>query len=413
MIFTIVTIVFPPEPGAQTLKDIAEEMSKRGHQVTVIAPFPNRPSGHIMPGYQRRWKMTEKIDNYTVIHSWHTLSRKSAFFSRFFENFSFGITSTWRILNLPKPDVVYLYNWPVFAAGMNSWALKNLISKDTKIVNNVRDIYPESLLGKKMIRENGFIAKTLRWLDKADLRRADVVITLSPSMKELLIEDRGLPPDKVLMLPNWLDAGKFSDNLTKYGTFRQKHGIPKETFLAIFAGTITLSAGLDLYIKAAEILQNNDKIQILLVGEGSERKRIEAKIAEKRLKNIRCIYPMLPEEVPQVQAAADVLLLSLTGEMSHSAAPSKQIAYMFSGRPILASITGTGTPASIIADSKSGFVLPPGNPQAVADKLIELSENPEGLEGIGENARNYARNNFAKDVVMPKLINLFESLAEN
>ncbi|HHI03816.1 MAG TPA: glycosyltransferase WbuB, partial [candidate division Zixibacteria bacterium] len=353
------------------------------------------------------------VDNYTVIHSWHTLSAESTLISRFLENISFAISSSWRILQQPPADVVYLFNWPIFAQGMNSWVLKKLISKNVKIVNNVRDVYPESLMGKNMLKADSLIARLLRKWDKSHLHRCDVVITLAPTMKDLLVKNREVPSEKVKVLPNWFDAGKFRKKLPKDGAFRKKHNISPDTFLAIYAGSMTMSAGLDLYVQAAELLKDSGKIQFLLVGDGSERKPIENKIARKGLKNIRNIYPMNPEDVPEVQAAADVLLMSLSGEMAQNAAPSKQVSYMFSGRPVIASISPNGTPAKIIADSKAGYVLPPDNPQALADKLIELSENNQDLEEIGENARKYAMKNFAKDMVLPKMIDIFEALADN
>ncbi|MGI9542523.1 MAG: hypothetical protein ACR2MX_04640, partial [Cyclobacteriaceae bacterium] len=80
----IISAVYPPEPmtSATTGRDLAEEMTKRGHEVTVITSFPNRPLGNIYPGYQRCWKNVQSRDGYQVINCWHTLSKRPMLGSR-------------------------------------------------------------------------------------------------------------------------------------------------------------------------------------------------------------------------------------------------------------------------------------------------------------------------------------------
>ncbi len=195
------------------------------------------------------------------------------------------------------------------------------------------------------------------------------------------------------------------------GAFRERHEIDSSEFLAIFAGSLTMSAGIMMYVQVAERLKDTNGITILLVGDGSDRQQLEKEIASKKMNNIRVIHPLLPEDVPEVQAAADVLLLSLSGDSAQNAAPSKQVSYMFSGRPIVASISSEGTPARIIVDADAGFVLPPDDPQAVADLLIKLADDPSSLSKLGENARRYAVDNFSKRIVLPRLADLIESVA--
>ena len=80
----IISDVYPPEPvtAAGIARDIAEEMTRRSHETTVFAPFPNRPAGKLMQGYQRSWRQVEQRDGYRIVYSWHTLDPGSIGLSR-------------------------------------------------------------------------------------------------------------------------------------------------------------------------------------------------------------------------------------------------------------------------------------------------------------------------------------------
>jgi colanic acid biosynthesis glycosyl transferase WcaI len=412
MRIAIVSAVFPPEPvmSAKTAADLAGALAGRGHEVTVLTSFPNRPAGILMDGMRRRWRLSERRDGYRVVHCWHSLSRTSGFRSRLCENLSFGLSSALEIVSGDRYDAVYMDTWPVFAQAANSVALG---LRRTPIVCAVQDIYPESLVDKRMLNRWGLPARVLLAADRGHLRRCKRVVTLSPAMARLLRQTRGLEPDRVLVVPNWLDSETHHYSASTDNAFRRKHGIPAETLVAMFAGSLTLSAGPAMYVRAAELLKERRDILILLAGDGPLRRELEEQVSLRRLDNIRVISPLRQSEVPEVQAAADVLLLSLAGSMSHSAAPSKQVAYLFSGRPVVASLPADGYPAQIVRDADAGYVLPPDDPEAVAGLLAELKEHPLGLAQMGLNARRYAEEHFSRQKVLPRLVELLETVARH
>ena len=110
----IVSAVFPPEPvvTAQTSFQIADELFHHGHQVTVLAPFPNRPDGRLFKGYRRSLYRRESM-GFSVIRCFSFLSRKSTMGSRLLENIGFAITCSARVLFLPRPDVIYMNSWVI------------------------------------------------------------------------------------------------------------------------------------------------------------------------------------------------------------------------------------------------------------------------------------------------------------
>ncbi len=409
----IVSAVFPPEPvmSAQTSADIAAELARRGHQVVVFTSFPNRPAGLLMPGFKRKWRQIELRDGYQVVHCWHTLSRDSVLSSRFFENLSFGLTSAYHLFLARRFDVVYADTWPILAQLL---AVFSAHIKNIPVIVTVHDIYPETLTNKGFFSDQSKIAHLVAKADTWILSQCAGILTLTEEMRDFLIRERRLSSSQVFVIPNWVDDSLFPSNLPKDGSFRKAIGISPDTFVAIFAGSLTMSAGVRLYVKVAKILvqQSRNDIIILLVGDGSARKELEREIRNSGLTNIRIIYPLNPDKVPEVLAAADVLLLSLTGTTNANAAPSKQIWYMFAGRPIVASVTEGCPAANIIKSSKSGFVLPPDDPNAIAGLLCALADDQTQLLEMGNNGREYAFTHFSKKVVLPRLVTLIETVAK-
>jgi glycosyltransferase involved in cell wall biosynthesis len=408
----IISNVFPPEPATAsgTARDIADEMTRRGCEVTVFAPFPNRPVGRVMQGYTRSWRKVEHQNGYKIIRSWHTLSKRSTLASRIAENISFGITSTLQLMHEPVPDVVYMSTWPIFAQWINTYFL---FRRRIPVICVVHDLYPETIINTRKVFKHSKIMQLASIIDSRVYKQSTIVTALNPVQAEYLVANRGVPYGKLHIFSDWLDASCFPKDQQMAGSFRHKYGLSSDLFLAMYVGSMTRMAGLDLYVKAAERLRHRKDIRIILVGDGAVREEIEAMIRHKGLDNIRMIYPLEPGDVPEVQAAGDVLLLSLLPGAAEHTTPSKLIYYLFSQRPVLASVKDDGPPARIIHDGKCGYVIRQGDPKDLAEKLEKLANDRAILQKLGDNARHYAEEHFLKDNILPSICDMIEKVGTN
>ncbi len=405
----IISDVYPPEPvtAAMTAHDIVEELVRRDHDVTVFAPFPNRPTGQLSKGYKRSWKQVEPRDGYQVVHSWHTLSKSSTMVSRTAENISFALTSTIQLMRAPKPDVVYMNTWPIFAQWLNTSALYR---RNVPVICVVHDIYPETFAEMSVMSTNGLLTRWLTAIDKHVYDQSAIVTTLNSLQRAYLIESRRLPSDKVKVFHDWVDADAFLPDQPQDNGFRARHNLSPDLLLAMYVGSMTRLAGLDLYIEAAEKLRHRGDIKILLVGDGAMRKDVEQDIQQRRLENIQLIYPLEPKQVPEVQAAADVLMLSLEVGTAEHTTPSKMLFYMFSERPVLASVKHDSPTAHIIQEADCGNVVDQGNPQDLVDQLERMANHRSSLPQLGKNARRYAEEHHLKANVLSRISDLIEQV---
>lgn len=218
----IISDVYPPEPvtSAMTAHDIVEELVRRNHDVTVFAPFPNRPTGQLFEGYKRSWKRIEQRQGYRIIFSWHTLSKTSMIVSRIAENLSFALTSTIQLLRAQRPDVVYMNTWPLFAQWLNTAVLYR---RKIPAICVVHDIYPETFAEMGKLSKDGLMTRLLTAMDKQVYKQSAMVTALNPVQRMYLIESRNIPSEKVKVFHDWIDADHFLPDQPQDNSFRSQH----------------------------------------------------------------------------------------------------------------------------------------------------------------------------------------------
>jgi colanic acid biosynthesis glycosyl transferase WcaI len=408
----IVSAVFPPEPvvTAQTSFQIADELFRHGHRVTVIAPFPSRPDGELFKGYRRSLYRREAM-GFPVIRCFSFLSRKSTMGSRLLENIGFAITSSVCVLFLRRPDIIYVNSWGIFGSGLVSAAAW---LRGIPVAMSIQDIYPESLSQQKRIAARSLLFRVLRGIDRKIAHSAKALIVISDRFRETYTLDRGVPAARIHVLQNWGETS--SVNLDARGAYalRQKYGILDQTTLAVYAGNIGAASGIDTAIKAFAYLWNDENICLLIAGVGSRLQLCQDLVEKQGLEDRVFFYTPWPKkDTGIVLGAADVLLLPTQGEQSLVSVPSKLISYMLSGRPVLAMVLGNSDTAKLITAAKAGWVIPPDDPAgaAAALKIIAASAR-EDLRAAGARGLDYALCHLTREANLPRMIRLLLQTAE-
>lgn len=404
----VVSCVFPPEPvvSARTSQDIAAGLVGCGYEVVVVAPYPSRPGGRIYPNYRRRLiPRPVHSHGYTVARTFSIPSAKSTRSSRFIENISFGISSAAYLLFARRPKVIYANSWPVFASGLLS-----LVAGLRRIpyVVVVQDMYPESYYEQGRGDRKSRSYRMMRWIDKQVANRAAHVIVLSKAFARIYHKDRGVPADRISVIPNWAEkSADLGDPAARDGeaaALRQSAGVPADAFAVAYGGNIGVAAGVETLMDA---LNELDDVHGLVAGEGSSLSACRV-IAQGNAR-VRFIYPWPAEQTVPLYRAADVLVLPTQGNQSLSSVPSKLIHYMLSGRPVIAAGLPGSELVNIIETSGCGWVVPPDQPQALAEKIRQVRQLPrEELRQRGEAGRRYALANFTSQTCLPKVIHVIE-----
>lgn len=406
----IVCPLFPPEAvtSAITAQHIAEGLVERGHYVDVVTSFPSKMQGHLFEGYELRWSWRdESFKNYNVVRSYSLISDKSTVRSRLFENLSFGISSNLNALRLSKPDVVYVNTWPIVASSLTRlfcWL------RGVPMVLNIQDVYPESLVGLGHFRANSALVRFMHLVDKTVSRSASHVVVISEEFREIYVKNRCVPEERVSVVYNWYDDQVVP--LPRDNPVRESFTRREAKFVAMYAGNVGSVAGLEVLLDAARLLRGDSEILLVISGDGTERPMLEEKASQEGLSNLHFHYPLLRHEVPVVHAAADVLLVIIRANLALSEVPSKLMAYMLSGRPVVAAVDPRSNTASVVRDADCGVVVPPNDPNALVKTLRSIATQPQQLKLWGDNARRFAEQNFSRQANVEKIVNIIEQVAQ-
>ncbi len=397
----IISGVFIPEPqvSARLLADLAERMSQK-YDVTVLRPYPTRPLGFQVPEYD-----TSKLP-YEVITLKSYTCPQSSILGRFRESISMGRASL-RYLKEYRHEIAFIYNapWHLFGRKMIAeFCKKNGIPN----VTPVQDIYPESLLSK--LPRNNLIQKVATALlmpyDMVTLHNASLVHTISNGMREYLSEHRGLSKNRFVVVRNWQDEREF----VAYRESNQCEDSHPFTFM--FMGNIGALAGLDVVIDAFVMAELTDA-RLVIAGSGSAREALEKQAREHKEYDIQ-FWDVPFGQVPATQAKADVMLLPVKKGFARSSIPSKLPAYMFSAKPVLASVDSDSDSAKCIWDAGAGWVCEPEDVEALADAMKRcVGIDVEELKRMGEVGFDYAIGEFSRTKNLQKLYDACVSVIEH
>jgi colanic acid biosynthesis glycosyl transferase WcaI len=395
---------FPPEEPAGRAYDLAVELTARGHEVTVLTAFPNYPKGKIYPGYKQRLWQRERYNGINVIrlpifpdHSQSILRRGLNFIS-----FSAMATLLGPLL-CGKADVLWVYSPPP-TLGIPA-SLMSLLRR-MPFVYEIQDLWPETIVSTGLVKE-GLITRLINGFTKLIYRRAAAVSVISPGFRRNLLE-KGVPAEKVHVLPNWADDTIYRPT-RRNSKFGEEFGFTGFKNI-IYAGNMGPAQNLDVLLQAATLLRDDPHIRITLIGEGICRQELRAEAERLQLTNVRFIGRRPAAQMPDFYAWADGLLVQLRDDpLFEITLPSKSLAYMACGRPIVSALAGDG--ADLIRDADAGIVCRPGDPVALAAAIRQLlSLSSEQREQLGANGLHAFQTHYTRKILVNRYEELFAKL---
>lgn len=379
----IISAVFPPEPvtSATLNYDLAVALSK-DYNVTVLTPKPSRPAGFEFSKIQT---IEDKRFRHIVMESY--VCSDSSFVGRMRESRSFGrITAKYIAAHHNEIDFVYNDGWQLFGLYI---VAKACVKYGIPYMVPVQDIYPESLLTKlpNICGLHTLVKSVLGGMDKYYLKHAAKIRTITNSMATYLSATRGVSRDKFMVVANWQNDEEFDD----YKTAFRKNG--KTVFM--FVGNNNKQANVDLMIRAyhAARLEN---AEFRIMGGGNAKADCMALARELGHEDIT--FDVVPKgAVATVQKEADVMVLALIGGTGTQGVPSKLTAYMFSGKPVIASMDADADAAHMIQEAKAGFVTKADDVEDFAESFRLMAEmSNHSLQDMGDNSRQFAERKLSR-----------------
>jgi len=239
-------------------------------------------------------------------------------------------------------------------------------------------LYYEAKVERKALVLDGIARRLELW----SYQQCDVIACVSDTLKEILVEDIGINPGKIILVPNGVDI-KFLDP--------QLHQAKRlfSGFTIGFVGSLYNWAGLGLLLEVmSELKTEGYQISLVIVGDGEMTSTWFEQAQNLGLeKQVQFVGRVPWQEVPQYIAGCDIgysgqLQLQM-GKMYLS--PMKLYEYMSMGKPVLASAFEDAQ--RLINEGETGFLFQSGDKQTLKQALIKAFDAQDNLPFMGQKAR--------------------------
>lgn len=396
MKFLILTQYFYPETGAAQVRlwELAKELVRKGCEVTVVAPFPNHPSGIIPPSYRGKSFVAEIHDGIKINRTWIKPAKGKGFFRRLISYFSFVLACWWGILRVRDVDVIFIESPPLFL-GISGYIASKI--KRAPYVFNVSDLWPESAVKLGIVRNKSLIFLAEK-LESFLYRNAFALSAATIGVKEG-IKKKGIPERKICFLPNGADIESFRP-MEPDGALAGSLGVSgKKVF--IYAGTIGFAHGATILAEVAQKLKCRPDIVFLILGEGSEKEDLLSVEEKYSLTNMRILNFQPPSELPRYFSIATAALVTLKkNPLFEGTRPAKMFPAMAAGKPVIYS--GEGEGARLISESQCGIVVSPEDSDALTEAVAGMADDCASAEQMGVKGREFVVANYAWSTIVDR-----------
>lgn len=371
-----------PEATGQLLTELCTDLA-RDHDVTVVAG----PSYHVRTAGRGLWQ-EDAVGAVRIVRTWGTRLPKRHLASRLINLGTYYALAACAALRQRRPDVVVAETDPPLL-GLLGAALK--ARWGCRFLYYCQDVYPDVAEATGGVRSAPLLA-ALRWGNRRAYDAADRIVVLGRDMRQRLFA-KGIPSDKLSVRPNWVDCQLIRP--LPRNPFRNQLGA---RFVVMYSGNLGLSQPLDVVLDAAARLRGDERFLFVFIGEGASKGALEAQATALGLRNVRFLGYQAKERLSESLGAGDLHVIPLRAGLEGCLVPSKVYGVLAAGRPFVAMMNPEAEVAALAREFEVGFVVPPGDADALAHVVRRAAADQRLLDTMGARARRLAEERFDRPI---------------
>ena len=376
------------------LSELAEDLAV-DHEVTVVCGPANTSAFQIWPLLRRECHGAVKI-----VRTFGARLSKRNIALRFANlGIYFALASIAAVRE--RADVIIMETDPPLL-GLLGAIVKRL--GRCRFIYYCQDVYPDIAVATGGLKNRPLLA-FLRWGNKFAYRNADAIVVLAADMAGRL-RRKGVPADRIIVIPNWIDCRKVKPQTRSEGT---KVRDPLD-FVVMYAGNFGWSQNLESVLETARLMRDAHRVKFVLVGDGCRKRSLERKASLLGLHNVEFIDHHSPSAMSGVLAEGHLHLVPLTAGAAGCLVPSKVYGILAAGKPYVAMMESDAEVARLAAEFEVGFVVPPGDADALARTISAGMQNPKLLEEMGHRARVLAEQVYDRRLVTQRFAEFLETM---
>ena len=281
----------------------------------------------------------------------------------------------------------------------------------------IRDLWPEAIFAFNKVEEKSILGKILTAGEHWIYKQADALIFTKEGDTDYIKEKKwdteqggDIDLSKAFYINNGVDIEAFNKSMKE--NVLEDPDLEKGKFNVTYVGAIRPVNNVGNILDAAALLKENQEIQFLIYGEGSQRKALEKRVEHESLTNVKMKGYVNKQYVPYILSRSSVNVLNYSPthfNWSRGNSSNKLFEYMASGKPVISTVK---MGYSIIEKYNCGLELEHGTAEELADAILKIKNMPkEKYQELGNNAQIGARD-FDFKVLTKKLIEVINSVTE-
>lgn len=259
----------------------------------------------------------------------------------------------------------------------------------------LKDIFPQNAVDIGMMKKSGLKGILYRYFRKKEKRLyaiSDKIGCMSQANVDYILKHNPeVPKEKVEICPNSIEMQDVSVSDEERVGIREKYSIPLDKKVFVYGGNLGKPQGIPHIINCLRA-QKSERAYFLIIGDGTEYKKLEDYINEEKPENVRLMRKLPKEDYDKLVVGCDVGMIFLDHRFTIPNFPSRLLAYMQAGLPVLACTDANTDVGKVIEEGGFGFFCESNDTDAfvhMVDKALSSD-----LKGLGENGKKYLEENY-------------------
>jgi glycosyltransferase involved in cell wall biosynthesis len=253
------------------------------------------------------------------------------------------------------------------------------------------DIHPDILIATRWAHLPAPLIWAWRAVNQWIMKGASAIVVLGGGMKRTLVEDHGVAPEKVRIIPIWgrpeLEPSAASPSV------RREIGAGNGELLLLYSGNMGIMHPIELILDAASLLRDAP-LRFVFIGDGAKREPLLRRAEAEHLDRVSFL-PFQPEaRFIEILAASDACFVALSPGLEKLAVPSRAFTLLSAGRPLITIMAPAADVASLVTETGCGWNVTSG--EELAGLIRELLQSPRELVESGRRGRDVYESRFQR-----------------
>lgn len=377
--------------------DLLREFVENGHQVYAISPTEKR---------QNQATHLIKEENATILRLQIGNTQKTNIIEKGISTVMIEPTfkkAIRKYFSDVKFDLVLYSTPPITLVSAIEYVKKRDGAKTYLLL---KDIFPQNAVDIGMMSTTGvkgMLYKHFRNQEKKLYRVSDRIGCMSQANVDYVIKHNPeVDPRIVEVCPNSIEVQDKSITVEERAALREKYGIPQDKKVFVYGGNLGKPQGIPFIIECLKKLKGHPNAYFLIVGDGTEFGKLQAFFDDANPKNMKLLKRLPKEDYDRMVAACDVGLIFLDHCFTIPNFPSRLLAYMQAGLPVLAATDPNTDIGKVIVDGGFGWWCE-SNDIKVFEKCVHNVLKSDLVE-LGQNGFYYLKEHYNAEASAERIL---------